>query len=85
MTATSLRVEWREPATANGVIREYRITHNLTENVTVVISSARSVEFTSLSPFTWYLFTVVAVTVSEGPGESTSVRTAEAGVHTADA
>ena len=79
INARSITVEWEEPATANGIIRGYNLSHNLTDTVTSVNDSVRAVTFSDLSPFTWYLFTVFAFTTEAGPEASVSARTDEAG------
>ena len=79
INATSIRVEWEEPETANGIIRGYNISHNLSESVMSVAGSVRAATFSDLSPFTWYLFTVIAFTIEAGPETNVSARTDEAG------
>ena len=80
VAATAITVQWVEPATANGVIRGYNITHNLADSVTTVSSSERAALFTDLLPFTFYEFTVYAFTIEAGPEVTVSARTEEAGL-----
>ena len=79
INATSITIEWEEPATANGIVRGYNVSHNVSESVMSVAGSVRAATFSDLSPFTWYFFTVIAFTIEAGPEANVSARTDEAG------
>jgi hypothetical protein len=69
-------VEWDEPDTPNGIVRQYIITYNLSESDDITLTgSARTVTIGDLLPFTLYEFSVVAFTIETGPGASDIVRT----------
>ena len=74
-------MEWDEPDTLNGIVRQYIITYNLSgSDVITLTGTARRVTIGNLLPFTVYEFTVVALTIETGPGASDIVRTEEAGL-----
>ena len=74
-------MEWGEPDTPNGIVRQYMISYNLSgSDVITLTGTARTVTIGDLLPFTFYEFTVVAFTIETGPGASDIVRTEEAGL-----
>jgi hypothetical protein len=79
VNSTHVTVEWDEPDTPNGIVRQYIISYNLSESDDITLTgSARTVTIGDLLPFTFYEFTVVAFTIETGPGASDIVRTEEA-------
>ena len=74
-------MEWDEPDTPNGIVRQYIISYNLSgsDDINVTVT-ARTVTIGDLLPFTFYEFTVVAFTIETGPGAIDIVRTGEAGL-----
>ena len=74
-------MEWDEPDTPNGIVRQYIISYNQSESDDInVTGTARTVTIGDLLPFTFYEFSVVAFTIETGPGASDIVRTEEAGL-----
>ena len=74
-------MEWDEPDTPNGIVRQYIISYNQSESDDITLTgSARTVTIGDLLPFTLYEFSVVAFTIETGPGASDIVRTGEAGL-----
>ena len=74
-----------EPATTNGIITEYRISYNLTDNNIITVTagaSDRTVTISDLAPFTVYEISVVAVTIVAGPATTINVQTEQAGLET---
>ena len=84
VNSTAITVQWDEPAPANGIIRGYNISYNITDSQMMVINemaSAGAVTVGDLMPFTFYQFTVTAFTIESGPGESDTARTDQAGLY----
>ena len=69
----------------NGIIRSYTVTYFPTNNASAlpieesVLGNETSFTASDLEPFTNYTFEVVAVTISQGPSDSITVQTDEAG------
>jgi cytidine deaminase len=67
VNSTHVTVEWDEPDTPNGIVRQYIISYNLSESDDITLTgSARTVTIGDLLPFTFYEFTVVAFTIETG-------------------
>ena len=79
--STHVTVEWSESDTPNGIVRQYIISYNQSGSDAITVNGTnRTVTIGDLLPFTFYEFTVVAVTVTAGPGDSDTVQTHEAGL-----
>ena len=79
INATSVNLTWDEPSTSNGMVRNYTITilddvMNVVQNQTVSNSVMMSV-ITQLTPNTYYVVNVSAVTVRSGDTASVTFTT----------
>jgi cytidine deaminase len=60
VNSTHVTVEWDEPDTPNGIVRQYIISYNLSESDDITLTgSARTVTIGDLLPFTLLPFTVL--------------------------
>ena len=74
-------MDWSEPDTPNGIVRQYIISYNQSgSDVINATGTDRKVTIGDLLPSTFYEFTVVAVTVTAGLGASDTVQTHAAGL-----
>ena len=82
LNSTHITVEWGEPDTPNGIVRQYIISYNLSgsDDINVTVNTT-NVTIEDLMPFTVYEFTISAFTIIKtGSGASDIVRTEEAGL-----
>ena len=74
-------MDWSEPDTLNGIVRQYIISYNQSgSDVINVTGTDKTVTIGDLLPSTFYKFTVFAVTVTAGLGGSDTVQTHAAGL-----
>ena len=74
--STSIQLSWERPSTPNGVIVHYLLSYNISNNgeppSVEVPPTMTSYDVTGLNEFTYYTFTLAAVT-REGPGPEANV------------
>ena len=82
INSTAVLISWNPPEIANGRIRYYTVVYRLNDSLETMelISTDVTVVVTGLNPFNYYVFYVVAFTVtSSDPSENDTALTAEAG------
>jgi len=82
VNSTTIQIDWIVPAITNGIIRYYTVVYRL--NNSMVLMELNSTDTTALvtglTPFTYYTFHLLAVTVARSiAGENVTARTDEAG------
>ena len=82
INSTAVCISWNLPDITNGIIRYYTVVYRLNDSSeTMELNSTDvTVVVTSLKPFNYYVFYVLAFTVaSSDPSENDTALTAEAG------